>query len=60
MNEKVLTIDELAKALQVSKRTISNSLKRPDCKIPYSIIGKSKRFLLSDVLRATGNKENKA
>lgn len=52
MNEKVLTIEELAQALQVSTRTLSDDLKREDCKIPYFVVGKSKRFLLSSVLMA--------
>ena len=56
MTENVLTIKQLAEALQVTEQHLYRELKQPGCKIPVSMIGSSKRFLLSEVLKAT--KEN--
>lgn len=53
MTEKVLTIKQLAEALQVTEQHLYRELREPDCKIPVIMIGNSKRFLLSDVLAAT-------
>jgi len=53
MAEKVLTIKQLAVALQVTEQHLYKELKQPGCKIPVHMVGTSKRFILSDVLRAT-------
>ncbi len=58
MTEQVLTIKELAGALNVTEQHLYRELRKPDCKIPVIMIGKSKRFLLSDVLKATKENDN--
>ena len=51
--EDKLTIDQLAKVLGISRRTIERELEKPDCNIPYNKIGKRKFFLLSEVIYST-------
>ena len=55
MQEDVITIKELAKALKVTEQHLYRELKQPGCKIPVNEIGGAKRFLLSEVLKATCN-----
>ena len=53
MKEKVLKLEELASVLRVNPRTIRRELERENCRIPYQLIGSTKRFILSEVLKST-------
>lgn len=53
MNEKLLTVKELANVLNVNTETIYRDVKSEKGKIPFHKIGNRYKFLLSDVLAAT-------
>ena len=51
--ENRLNQKELAKVLGISTKTLQRRLKKPDCSIPYHVLGKRKYFFMSEILSTT-------